>query len=142
MTPCETFLDTLRGKGYRITPQREMIVRAIAHSGCHMTAEEVLAEVQQHTRAINLATIYRNLDLLVAEGLATRIDIGKNQVVYATLNHGPHIHLVCRNCGQVIDADPQLLAPIAEQVQREHAFAADLNHIAIYGLCESCQQRK
>jgi len=139
MSYCNILLDALREKGYRITPQREMIVQAIARSGCHMTAEEVLAEVRQHTQTVNLATIYRNLDLLVSEGLATRIDIGKNRVVYATLEHGPHIHLVCRNCGKITDADPQLLAPIAEQLQREHAFSADPNHISIYGLCEQCQ---
>ena len=50
------FIQTLRGRGYRITPQREMIVQALAHQGSHMTAEEIFAEVRTRTQTVNLAT--------------------------------------------------------------------------------------
>jgi len=140
MSHCPTLIASLRQKGYRLTPQREMIIQAIAHSDCHMTAEEIFAEIQTHTQATNLATIYRTLELLVAEGLATRVDLGEGQIIYATTRHGPHIHLVCRGCGQIIDADPQLLDPIAAQLQTQHTFTPDLNHISIFGLCSHCRQ--
>ena len=139
MSHCHTLLADLRQKGYRITPQREMIIQAIAHASNHMTAEEIFAEVQTHTQAINLATIYRTLDTLVEEGLASRIDLGEGQISYATLQHGPHIHLVCRNCGQIIDADPILLKSFEEQLQIEHDFNPDLKHISLFGLCSNCK---
>jgi Fur family ferric uptake transcriptional regulator len=139
MSHCHTLLADLRQKGYRITPQREMIIQAIAHTSKHMTAEEIYVEVQTRTQALNLATIYRTLEVLVDEGLATRIDLGEGQIVYATVKHGPHIHLVCRGCGHIINADPQLLAPIKDQFQTEHSFAPDLNHISIFGLCSHCK---
>ena len=98
MSHCHTLIADLRRRGYRITPQREMVIQAIAHTSSHMTAEEIFAQVQTRTQAINLATIYRTLEMLVEEGLATSVDLGGDQIVYASVNHGPHVHLVCRAC--------------------------------------------
>ena len=75
MTHCDTLIADLRNRGYRITPQREMIVQALAHQSSHMTAEEIFAVVRTQTQAVNLATIYRTLDMLVDQGLATRVDL-------------------------------------------------------------------
>ena len=139
MTHCDTLIANLRQKGYRITPQREMIIQAMAHQGSHMTAEEIFAEVRTRTRAVNLATMYRTLDMLVDQGLTTRVDLGEGKICYAAAGHGAHIHLVCRSCGQILDADPQLLTPIIDQMQSEHNFSPDLNHISIFGLCSHCR---
>jgi len=116
-----------------------MIIEAIAHGGHHIHAEEVFANVQQRTRAMNIATVYRTLDLLVEQGLASRIDLGEGRVIYATYQHGPHIHLVCRQCGQVTDANQDLLSTLNRQLQSEYQFAADLQHISVLGLCHDCQ---
>ena len=141
MSPCQSFIDTLRSHGYRITPQREMIVEAIAHSGHHINAEEVFAQVQERTHSVNIATVYRTLDLLVEQGLASRIDLGEQRVMYATYQHGPHIHLVCRQCGQVIDAKQDMLSVLNHQLQSDYQFAADLQHISVVGLCSDCQAK-
>jgi Fur family ferric uptake transcriptional regulator len=77
--------------------------------------------------------------MLVDEGLATAINLGEGKSVYATVNHGPHIHLVCRGCGQIIDADPQLLNSFEDQLQSKHSFKPDLNHISLFGLCFHCR---
>jgi Fur family ferric uptake transcriptional regulator len=139
MPHCQTLITDLRQKGYRITPQREIIIQAIAHSSSHMTAEDIFAEVQTRTQALNLATVYRTLDMLVEEGLVTGTDLGEGKSIFATVNHGPHIHLVCRGCGQIIDANPILLDPIKDHLQGEHNFKPDLNHISIFGLCSLCK---
>lgn len=140
MSPhCHTFIQALRAKGYRLTPQREMIIEALAHSGSHLTAEEVFGQVQKRTRAINMATVYRTLDLLVEEGLATCIPLGDNCLVYATARHGPHVHLRCRKCGRTIEADERLLAAFRRKVRSRHGFSVDLQHLCIPGLCAECQ---
>jgi len=141
MAHGHTLLETLRRRGYRITPQREMIIEVISSSGRHMTAEEIFGDVQGRTRAMNIATVYRTLDLLVEEGLASRIDVGTESVLYATAHHGPHIHLVCRHCGLVIEADYQLIAPLAEKLLAQYRFTADLQHISLFGICNACQPR-
>ncbi len=141
MSPCQTFIDTLRSRGYRITPQREMIIEAIAHAGSHVDAEDVYARIRQRTSSVNIATVYRTLDLLVEQGLASQIDLGEGRVTYATFQHGAHIHLVCRQCGQVTDANQDLLSTLNQQLQAEYQFAADLQHISVLGLCKDCQSK-
>lgn len=139
MPRCQTILRTLRQKGYRLTPQREMVIEAIAHGGRHMTAEEVFAEVQQRTSAVNIATVYRTLDLLLSEGLVTRVVLGDGRLVYATTEHGPHVHLLCRKCGRAIEAGDGLVTALGLQLQAQYGFGADLQHISIQGLCRDCQ---
>ena len=139
MSHCQSLLDSLRQNGNRITPQREMIVEALAHSDRHLSAEEVFETVQRRTRSINIATVYRTLELLVCEGLASRVDMGDEGIVYATLKHGPHIHLVCRQCHEVIQTDDLTLNPFREQLEAHYRFTPDLGHISIIGLCAACQ---
>jgi Fur family ferric uptake transcriptional regulator len=141
LSPCQTFIDTLRSHGFRITPQREMIIEAIAHQGNHINAEDVFTLVQQRTQSMNIATVYRTLDLLVEQGLVSRIDLGEGRVMYATTQHGPHIHLVCRRCGRIIDADQELLSALKDRLETEYQFTADLQHISLLGLCSSCQKK-
>ncbi len=138
MSPCQTYIDTLRSRGFRITPQREIIIEAIAHGGQHINAEEVYSRIQERIRSVNIATVYRTLDLLVEQGLASKIDLGEGRVFYATNQHGPHIHLVCRQCGKVTDADQDLLEGLNQRLQSEYHFAADLQHISVLGLCRDC----
>ena len=138
MTHCHTILSELRERGYRITPQREMIIHAIAHSSQHITAEEISDKLREHTAAINIATVYRTLDLLWQEGFARRNDLSEGKVVYATYEHGPHIHLVCRKCDQVIDADASILNSIGKDLYQRYQFQPDLNHFSLFGVCEDC----
>ena len=138
MTHCHTILNELRERGYRITPQREMIIQAIAHSSQHITAEEISEKLQEHSAAINIATVYRTLDLLWKEGFACRNDLSEGKVVYATIEHGPHIHLVCRKCDQVIDADISMLNSIGEDLYQGYQFQPDLDHFSVFGICDEC----
>lgn len=142
MTHCHLLIENLRQKGYRITSQRQHIVEVIAHSNHHLSAEDILERVMQHTTAINLATVYRTLELLTAQGLITRLDLGDGCVVYATLRHGPHIHLTCRLCGCVINADQQITTSLGQLLAEQYHFQADLRHISIVGVCAGCQSEK
>jgi Fur family ferric uptake transcriptional regulator len=139
MSHCHTILEKLRNKGYRITPQRELIIQAVAHSPQHITAEEVADQLKQHTQAINIATVYRTLDLLWQEGFACRNDLSEGKTVYATFVHGPHIHLVCRKCNQVIDADIQLTHTLNQALRKNYGFLPDLDHFSLFGICPDCQ---
>ena len=138
MTHCNTILDSLRQRGYRITPQREYVVDILAHAGRHMSAEEIFEQLQTRTQVTNISTVYRTLDVLWKEGLALRNDLSESKIVYATSEHGPHIHLVCRRCNHVIEADPDILASLGEVLNSEYRFNADLKHISIFGLCADC----
>lgn len=138
MTDSEFFIQTLRGRGYRITPQRELIIQALVQNERHMSAEEIYEQVQSFTQATNIATVYRTLELLVAEGIACQNDLGGGRVVYSSQQHGTHIHLVCRQCGKVIDADNQLIEPLRKRIKESYGFDASLNHSSISGVCNKC----
>ena len=141
MSHCHSIIGTLRQRGYRITPQREMVIEIIAHADRHLSAEEIYAEVKKHTQATNIATVYRTLDMLWEEGFACRNDLSEGKIVYATSKHGPHIHLVCRYCGDVIDADSQLLEPLRLELGSKYKFEPDLQHLSIFGICSECQEK-
>ena len=141
MTHCNTILDDLRQRGYRITPQREHVVDILAHAGRHMSAEEIYAQLQERTRVSNISTVYRTLDVLWEEGFACRNDLSEGKIVYTTHMHGPHIHLVCRQCDQVIEAEPKVLSSLGDTLQTEYGFHADLQHLSIFGLCASCESK-
>lgn len=139
MTHCHTIVAELRNRGFRITPQRELIIEAIAHSPQHITAEEIADQLRVHTSAVNLATVYRTLDLLWQEGFACRNDLSEGKSVYATYQHGPHIHLVCRKCNRVIDADAGLLSSLGQGLREEYGFQPDLDHFSVFGICSTCR---
>jgi Fur family ferric uptake transcriptional regulator len=141
MSHCDTILAELRSRGYRITPQREMIIQAIAHNPRHTTAEEIAVQLQEHTQAINIATVYRTLDLLWQEGFACRNDLSAGKTVYTTFQHGPHIHLVCRKCNHVIDADAAMLSKLDRELHEGYGFDPDLEHFSIFGICSGCLER-
>ena len=139
MSRSKTIIDHLRNRGFRITPQREMIIQIITSSKDHMSAEEIFAEVQKNTKATNIATVYRTLDMLWEEGFACRNDFSEGNTVYTTIHHGPHIHLVCRHCNQVLDVDPQVLVDLGKELNSKHGFTADLQHLSIFGICSHCK---
>lgn len=139
MPHCQSTLQSLRQRGFRLTPQREMIVQALAHSDQHLTAEQIFDQVRTRTQAINIATVYRTLELLVQQGFAERVALQDGQIVYTAQSHGPHIHLVCRRCGAVTDAAHEQIVPFSESLLAHHGFRVDSPHISLTGLCQVCQ---
>ena len=138
----ESYEKKLRSLGYRMTPQREMIIEILSHCEQHITAEEIYETLQERTRSLNIATVYRTLDLLVESGLAFRNDLGGGRTFYAPKLHGPHIHLVCRRCGRVVDADSDLIAPLGPLIRERYGFTVDLQHVSFYGECQECSSDK
>ena len=126
--------------GYRMTPQRLMIVSANENSEDHISAEEINSQVAARYPNVNISTVYRTLDMLKRLGLVTETDLGGGRVRYHPVDKGHHHHLVCRECGAMIDLDESLLTPLKEALLREHNFIADLRHLAISGSCIKCQQ--
>ncbi len=130
--------DVLSEQGYRLTPQRLMILSAIESSDDHISAEEIHAQVVAKYPYVNISPVYRTLELLTRLGLATETDLGEGRVRYHPVEKGQHHHLVCRDCGAIIDLDQSLLAPLKDALFREHRFIADLRHLAILGRCVNC----
>ena len=133
-------IGKLSEKGYRLTPQRMMVLTAIENSANHISAEEIYAQVVAKYPHVNISTVYRNLDLLKKLGLVTETDLGGGRVRYHPADKGRHHHLVCQECGTIIDLDESVLSPLKNTLRCEYKFDADLRHIAIFGRCSKCEK--
>ncbi len=133
-------IDKLSQAGHRLTPQRLMIVSAIENSSDHISAEEIYAQVAAKFPNVNISTVYRTLELLQRLGLVTETDLGGGRVRYHPAEKGHHHHLICEQCGAVIDLDESVLAPLKDALLRQCNFVADLKHIGIFGRCLKCSQ--
>ncbi len=134
------FLELLRVKGHRLTPQREMILAVICEIDGHLTAEQILERVRKHYPCINKSAVYRTLDLLSRLNLVNPTDFGQGCVEYEIHQHPHHHHLLCRKCRQMVEVDEHVFAPLEKALRRDYGFTADLDHFAIFGLCRKCQK--
>jgi Fur family ferric uptake transcriptional regulator len=129
--------EKLRGSGYRLTPQRELILRAVEDLG-HATPDEVLAQVRQQSSAINVSTVYRTLEVLEQLGLIRHAHLSDRAPTYHSVTEHEHFHLVCRNCHRIVSVDPDVLAALGDRLREEHGFVVDVGHLTVFGTCENC----
>lgn len=132
--------QALQERGYRLTPQRMMVVEALHGADKHVSAEEIYAQVRARYPYANISTIYRTLELLKELGLVTEIALGDGRVRYHPAEKGHHHHLVCHKCGKIVDLPESVLLPLEETLFRDYQFKADLKHLAVFGLCADCQK--
>ena len=127
----------LRRGGYRVTPQRQLVLESVERLG-HGTPEEILSEVQRTASGVNLSTIYRNLEVLEEVGLVTHAHIGHGAPTYHSVDDHVHIHLVCDRCGKVDSIDAAIADPFLDELRTRTGFVTDVSHVALHGECSEC----
>ncbi|OGO14540.1 MAG: hypothetical protein A2Y93_00130 [Chloroflexi bacterium RBG_13_68_17] len=135
--------ERLRRSGFRVTPQRNVILETIAHMGDHLAAQEVFDRARRRLPGLNLATVYRTLDSLHRAGLLDLLTSDGQPVRYSLHDVADaHSHLVCRSCGRVLEVAAAAFDRLARSLKREHGFAADTAHLTLHGLCQECRVRE
>jgi Fur family ferric uptake transcriptional regulator len=129
--------ETLRAKGYRITPQRQLVLDAVARLE-HGTPDEICAEVQRSASGVNLSTVYRTLELLEELGLVRHAHLTDRAPTYHSTATPDHVHLVCRGCGEVTEVAPEIIAPMTDALMERYGFTTDVGHLTIFGTCRNC----
>jgi Fur family transcriptional regulator, ferric uptake regulator len=135
--PTDALHSTLRARGYRMTTQRQLVLDAVTALR-HGTPDEICAEVQRTSSAVNISTVYRTLELLEAVGLVTHTHLGHGAPTYHAASDEDHLHLVCRDCGAVTETDVAVADGLVRQIAADHGFVVDVGHFAIYGRCPGC----
>jgi Fur family ferric uptake transcriptional regulator len=130
----------LHDRGYRMTPQRRLVLDAVSSLG-HATPEEVLVRVREQASGVNASTIYRNLELLEELGLIRHSHLGSGPSTWHAASHSGHLHLVCRSCGSVTEVDISLAADLMGRLERDTGFKPDMEHFGFQGTCAACQAR-
>ncbi len=131
-------VQTLKERGHRLTPQRQLILEAVEGADGHVSAESVHAKVAAQFPQVNISTVYRTLELLQNLGLVTHTHFDDGIALYHLAEDSHHQHMVCRQCGSEREIDVEELAPLDLHLRERYGFQADLVHFAIIGICASC----
>ncbi|MEV6106818.1 transcriptional repressor [Streptomyces sp. NPDC051940] len=127
----------LRQRGYRLTPQRQLVLEAVDTLE-HATPDAILCEVRKTAAGVNISTVYRTLELLEELGLVSHAHLGHGAPTYHLADRHHHLHLVCRDCDEVTEADVSVAQPFADTLRETFGFETDLKHFAIFGRCAKC----
>lgn len=138
--PGEQWQADLRARGYRLTPQRQLVLEAVARLG-HATPDDIVTAVRETARGVNISTVYRTLELLEELGLVTHTHLGHGPPTYHAATDDDHVHLVCRVCGRVTETAPSLVDDVVRNLLDTEGFRADVGHLAIFGTCRDCAAR-
>lgn len=125
----ESAIGKMRGRGYKATPQRVAVLRALA-SEQHQSLEEIRARCPE----VGLVTIYRALDMLSGIGVVRRLDLGDGPRYELADDH--HHHLICESCGSISEFER---CPLDPAVLGEMDFEATAHSLEVYGRCQACR---
>ncbi|MBO0784135.1 MAG: transcriptional repressor [Ktedonobacteraceae bacterium] len=130
--------ERLRKLGYRLTPQRYMILSVIQEAQEHLTVEQITERVQQRNPFVSLSTVYRTLELLKKLDLVRESRLSGEQPHYEVAGDQAHHHLVCRRCHATLHLDEQLLGNLHEELQEKYHFYGLSLSLVASGYCTAC----
>ncbi len=128
----------LRARGYRLTPQRQLVLQAVVELE-HATPEEIVTEVRRTASAVNISTVYRSLELLEQLGLVRHTHLGHGAPTYHAAGSVQHVHLVCSSCEGVDEVPASVLDDVVARLAAERDFGVDVGHVTLTGRCASCR---
>ena len=132
----------LREQGLPVTQQREAVAEVVFSSHEHLSVDQIEQQLREGGERIGKATIYRTLDLLVKSKLVDEHDFGEGFKRYEhRLSRQPiHEHLICQECGRVVEFRSEEIRRVEERVAAEHGFQLSRHRLEIYGVCGACQE--
>ena len=133
----------IKAKGGRITPSRLVILEEIYRRHDHFDAEDIFLELERKGAGISRASVYRPMPILLEAGLIRELKTGGGRKRYEhVLGHTPHEHIVCADCGKIIEYQDEDLEKRIRQICAEKNVALVSHHIMIVGICPDCRQEK
>jgi Fur family ferric uptake transcriptional regulator len=134
-------LEVLRAEGKRITSQRSLLLQVIREGKGHLDADEIYRLVREKDPRISLSTVYRNLSMLKELGLIAELHLDEEHHHYELKDATEHYHLICSNCGQVIEFHSPLVKELKNRIGGEEDFLIRRVHIDLIGLCAKCRAK-
>jgi Fur family transcriptional regulator, ferric uptake regulator len=131
--------SAIKDKGLRVTAPRTQVLAALMHASGHVSAREVVRRVGDSWPEATPSTVYRSLSALRDARLISETLMDDGQTVYEASIHGSHHHARCRECGAVFDVPDQFLESLRRAVNSGLGFHAEIDHMAISGLCAVCR---
>lgn len=134
----------LHERGWRMTPQREIILKVFQNlsEGKHLNAEELCELLEDQGEKVSLSTIYRNLKLMARMGILREMELAEGHKTYELNRPHPHHHhhLVCVRCGKTIEfKNDSILRMGVKTAKKEGYYLLDCQ-LMIHAICPSCQR--
>jgi Fur family ferric uptake transcriptional regulator len=131
----------IRKRGYKITAQRRAVIKAIADTHEHLTPAEIHKKARRDNPRIGLVTVYRTMEILADVGLICELHSGGNCRSYLLRRPaGHHHHLICSDCGQVVDFTDCDLRGLERRLSEETGFEMESHLLEFLGCCPQCQK--
>lgn len=129
----------LAERNLRITSRRTIILEAFLREEGHFSAEELYKKVVKKNSSIGIATVYRTLKLFQEAGLARMSQFGKGEARYEhNYLHGHHDHLICRQCGKIMEFENPVIEKLQKQIAKKHHFKVTSHRLEMFGICSNC----
>lgn len=138
----QIFNRYLSKKGLRATRQRKLILLTFLESDKHIDVRKLYSRIREKGSSIGYATVYRTMKLLTECGIAQAHHFGDGSARYeqgAGQNH--HDHLICLNCGQIIEFENSEIEMLQDRVAGQHGFRILDHKLEIYGHCSQCREQ-
>jgi len=138
------FRKVLKANVLKFTQQRETILLTLYNYPEHFSPEELHALIKKNHPNINIgiATIYRTLNLLEDSTIVTSLSFGKAGKKYELANKPHHDHLICKNCGLIIEFENKKIEKKQEEIAKINGFLLTGHVMQLYGICKKCQLNK
>lgn len=129
----------LRREGYRVTPQRAVILETIAHLDRHSSAGEVFDLARERLPGLNLVTVYRTLGTLQRAGVIDLLAASGDSMRFSLRDQSNrHGHLQCRVCGSVLEIPAENFSRMLDDIENSYRFKVESDHLTLQGICDNC----
>ncbi len=145
------FKQMLKEKKLKVTQQRLLVLELMAaHPGEHLTAEDIYELARERCPEIGLATVYRNLQVLVDLQLLDKLSLDDGFTRYELSQlpgeeqekHHRHHHAICSGCGAVFSFEEDLLDTLEQSLCERLGFVVTDHEVKLYGYCRSCREKQ
>ena len=142
-TEKQIFLEHIEKTGLRKTAQRDLILEVFLSTEEHLVSEDLYWLVQKQDPTVGHTTVYRTLKLLTDAGLAREVRLGDGRTYYEHhYNHEHHDHMICTECGKVIEFFSAELEAMQDEMADKYNFKPTHHSLRILGICEDCQKKE
>jgi Fur family peroxide stress response transcriptional regulator len=134
-------IEALRERKHRITPQRIAILKILASSEVHPSVEQIYEGVRKDFPTTSLATVYKTVTLLKVLNEVLELGFSEGSNRYDGNKPYPHPHVICTECGRIMDPDLESLERATEELASETGFQITSHRFDFFGICPDCQKR-
>jgi Fe2+ or Zn2+ uptake regulation protein len=130
-------VQLLRSHGVQVTAQRLAVLRAVSERP-HATADDIADVVRAEIGSISRQAVYDALGTLTDKHLVRRIQPARSPACFEDRVEDNHHHLVCRDCGRVVDVDCAVGVTPCLTASDDHGFTIDEAEVVYWGICPTC----